>query len=359
MSQPNTYLPQLDSVRAIAIGLVILYHWFPETHPINTLPNGPLGVTLFFVLSGYLITQILLFNKTQIEQSGNIWSAYKTFMIRRALRIFPIYYLTLLVVLLLPKLRGFPAVSTDLYEHPVYYFTYLYNFLLQRTHHWADLLSPYWSLAVEEQFYVFYPLALFFTPRRYLRLLLLAMVFVGVASRGLRFFEPGEEGILTITCLDTFGLGAWWALHQQESVAVRRRLMWLGLLGGLMFGLMVFVAPPNSLVYALFFRFSMAAFSLLLVVPASVGIGGWFGKLLSNAVLRYIGKISYGLYVYHMLVPSVLMPLVLKVLQRLGVYLSDTSFRIVSLACLLAVASVSWYWIERPFNALKRHFTYR
>jgi peptidoglycan/LPS O-acetylase OafA/YrhL len=360
MNNQNGYLPQLDSVRAIAIGLVLIYHWFPETHPLNTLPNGPLGVTLFFVLSGFLITQILLQNKVQIEQDGHIWQAYKTFVIRRALRIFPIYYLTLSVILLLPHLKIFPPVVTDLYEHPAYYFGYLYNYWLQHTHHWADLLSPYWSLAVEEQFYIFYPLALFFTPRKYLPLLILGMIWIGIASRGLRFGVPGEEGVLTHTCLDTFGLGAWWALQHrtQQSTAVRHRLTWFGIGGGIVWGIMVFVVEPSSLVYALLFRFSMAAFALLLVVYASQGVGGWLGRFLSNPVLRFVGKISYGLYVYHMIVPSVLTPVLQRVLQRFGFFLNDSTFRLLSFVLLIGVAAVSWYWVEQPFNRLKKHFTY-
>lgn len=358
----HAYLPQLDTVRAIAIGLVLLFHWFPENHPINAIPNGPLGVTLFFVLSGYLITKILLKNKQQITQNTQIRTAYKTFIIRRALRIFPIYYLTLVVIWLLPNLKIFPPITTDLYQRPLYYFSYLYNFLLQNTHNWSDLLSPYWSLAVEEQFYVFWPLLIFFVPYRYLPILFGATIIGGILSRIILFFVGNDEGILTVTCLDTFGLGAWWAWQQTTNQAIERvqhRLTMLSLVGGVIFLITVFLIPPTLLAYSILFRLSMALFSLLLVVNASQGMGGWIGSIFAHRVPRYVGKISYGLYVYHMIVTSVLMPLVARVLQKFQIPLGDVSYRVLSLALLIGLASLSWYLIEQPFNNLKKHFVYR
>lgn len=97
------YIPALDGVRAIAILLVLVFHWFPEGVGINILPNGPIGVTLFFVLSGYLISNILMEQQTKAQ----FFRSFKNFVIRRALRIFPIYFLVLagLLVLKEPLLR--------------------------------------------------------------------------------------------------------------------------------------------------------------------------------------------------------------------------------------------------------------
>ena len=106
------YIPALDGVRALAILLVLLFHWFPMDHWVNILPNGPIGVTLFFVLSGYLISNILMGQ----QASGTFLHSFKNFVIRRALRIFPIYFLVLLG-LLVGKKNGIQVV-TDFYEHP-------------------------------------------------------------------------------------------------------------------------------------------------------------------------------------------------------------------------------------------------
>src|SRR5438105_11085010 len=99
MSKRAGYMPQLDSLRAFAVLLVIISHWFSRQHFLNRFAdNCILGVTLFFVLSGYLITNILLANKNVIDNGGLLGSAYKTFYIRRSLRIFPIYYLLIIIL---------------------------------------------------------------------------------------------------------------------------------------------------------------------------------------------------------------------------------------------------------------------
>ena len=96
------YIPQFDSIRAIAVLLVIIHHWFPENKVLNFLPNGPLGVNTFFVLSGFLITGILLKSRKLVESGSKGKSTvFKNFYIRRSLRIFPIYYLLLLILSLL------------------------------------------------------------------------------------------------------------------------------------------------------------------------------------------------------------------------------------------------------------------
>src|SRR5258706_16450661 len=95
------YIKQLDSVRAIAVLLVIISHWIPPYYLINKIPNGGLGVDTFFVLSGFLITWILLSNRQKAEQEDILKrSVIKNFYIRRTLRIFPIYYLVLILLLI-------------------------------------------------------------------------------------------------------------------------------------------------------------------------------------------------------------------------------------------------------------------
>src|SRR6476620_2899804 len=100
MGTNKVYYRQLDTLRAFAVGMVLLSHWFSPKHIINKYTlNGTLGVTLFFVLSGFLITGILLRTKTSIENRLSLREAFKTFYIRRSLRIFPVYYLLLFILL--------------------------------------------------------------------------------------------------------------------------------------------------------------------------------------------------------------------------------------------------------------------
>src|SRR5919199_444493 len=99
---PSGYMPQLDSLRTFAVLLVVIYHWFPIGEGINRLPNGAIGVMIFFVISGFLITRILLENRKQIDEGNTTIShTYRNFFIRRVLRIFPLYYLVITLVLIL------------------------------------------------------------------------------------------------------------------------------------------------------------------------------------------------------------------------------------------------------------------
>ena len=157
---PTGHMPQLDSLRTFAVLLVIIYHWFPTGEGINRLPNGTIGVMVFFVISGFLITRILIENRNRIETGQTrLVDTYRNFFIRRALRIFPLYYLAITVVLL-----AFPNTS-DIDDHPLYYYFYGYNILLHKTGNWADILSPFWTLGVEEQLYFVWPWIVLLTPK--------------------------------------------------------------------------------------------------------------------------------------------------------------------------------------------------
>lgn len=147
--------PSLDGLRGLAIALVILYH-------LNLVGFGWVGVQLFFVLSGFLITRLLL----ALREQPSLGSYLKIFYGRRALRIFPVYYLYLLLLLLLwwalPTAQQGPVA-----EQWRYAASYTSNWLgMTGGHQKTYFLDHFWSLPIEEQFYLFWPLLLFFTPRR-------------------------------------------------------------------------------------------------------------------------------------------------------------------------------------------------
>src|SRR5262249_38047027 len=147
----RSYIPQLDAIRAIAVILVIIHHWLPEDSWINYTPNGRLGVNTFFVLSGFLITGILLRARDRLESKPGSSPAhmFRSFYVRRTLRIFPIYYLLLTVLWLL----GDP----ELHHRPIPYISYTSNFLFFFGEYFPARLAHLWSLAVEEQFYLIWP----------------------------------------------------------------------------------------------------------------------------------------------------------------------------------------------------------
>jgi peptidoglycan/LPS O-acetylase OafA/YrhL len=351
-------MPQLDALRTFAVLLVIVYHWFPTGEGINRLPNGTIGVMIFFVLSGFLITRILLNNRNQINAGkGSLGITYRNFFVRRTLRIFPLYYLVITAVLVL-----IPQAS-DIDDHPLYYYLYGYNILLNQTGNWADVLSPFWTLGVEEQLYLVWPWIVLLTPRAYFRWVIVAMVAVGVLFRAYGYSQGQLDGVLAPASFDAFGLGALWAyMVTEQTDAIDSFLKKLSVAAALAFVGFVSLSllPGDHILVVLFQRLMISILSLFLVTSASMGVKGVGGKLLNNSILQYVGRISYGIYVFHMLVPGYIVPLFFRLTNRLGLSLTlgYWSHRLFSLAVLLVLASVSWYVFEKPINQLKRYFSY-
>ncbi len=353
------HMPQLDSLRTFAVLLVVIYHWFPTGEGINRLPNGTIGVMVFFVVSGFLITRILLGNRDRIRAGkATLGHTYRNFFVRRALRIFPLYYLIItFVYLFLPQ-------ASDIRAQPAYYYLYGYNILLHKTGNWADLLSPFWTLGVEEQLYLVWPWVVLLTPPRLFRAVIIAMISVGVLFRGYGYWNGDVDGVLTPASFDAFGLGALWAWTTTERPdTIPRFWQTLRIAAivalGLMIGLLTLL-PGDHLAVVLFQRLLISVVALWFVAGASAGFGGVGGVILNNSLLQYVGRISYGIYVFHMMVPGYAVPLLLRITNRLGVPLSPGfwSHRLLSLAVLLVLASASWYLFEKPINGLKRYFTY-
>lgn len=361
--KPETYNPQLDGIRFIAIVLVLIYHWFPLESSLNILENGPLGVTIFFVLSGFLITRILLKSRTLLSAHGFL-SVYRNFMIRRILRIFPLYYAVLLFVWFARNVDILPKIQTDLYENPLYYLLYLSNFLIASTDNWRDPLSIYWTLAVEEQFYIAWPVLMLLTPFKNLKMLIKATVFAGIIARGIFFYIGDNSGVLTPTCLDSFGLGAFWAYvlcYEEEPQPFSRAVSIATPICVILFAYFSYF-DSNMLARALLFRFSMSIIGVFFVVKATYGEGfkSVFGKFLSNSLVRYMGMISYGLYVCHMIVPALIMPAIIKLLQmKFGISLvfSQNEYVFASAVLLILTSVLSHTYFERYFMNLKSLFS--
>jgi peptidoglycan/LPS O-acetylase OafA/YrhL len=358
-------MPQLDSLRTFAVLLVVIYHWFPIGEGINRLPNGAIGVMIFFVISGFLITRILLENRKQIDEGNTTIShTYRNFFIRRVLRIFPLYYLVItLVLILIPE-------ASDIDEHPLYYYLYGYNLLLHQTGNWWDLLSPFWTLGVEEQLYLVWPWLVLLTPRSTFRWVLAAMIVFAVAFRAYGYRQGDLDGVLTPASFDAFGLGAIWAyivvVAPRSLPNYLQKLSVSAILAIIGFACLLLL-PADHILAVLLQRLLISIVSLYLVTRASIGFTGVAGKILENRTLQYVGRISYGIYVFHMLVPGYIVPLLLNIpllprtLIRLGIAptLNYWEHRIFSFIVLLAVSSVSWYAFEKPINELKRYFAYK
>lgn len=347
-------MPQLDALRGFAVLAVLFFHFIPKY--LDNSPLGWLGVRLFFVLSGFLITGILLEGR-ELVGSGSQGAGFtlRQFYARRFLRIFPIYYLVLLVL----AVAGAEGVREKLGWH----LAYLSNVRFVLDGYFAIWVGHFWSLSVEEQFYIVWPMLILFVPRRALIPLLVAAIAAGpiyrLASQWFAFSDLACE-VLLPPSLDTLGTGALLAvlLRQGAGWASGRRI-W-ALVGWTGF---IVYAGLQALDYSGYgttagFALSTTAFAACaagLIAHAAYGCTGWRRAILEFKPLLYVGTISYGLYVYHEIVSTALDRLAeTKTLQL-------SSWAAIALKFLLSflVAALSWHWYEKPINGLKRFFPMR
>jgi peptidoglycan/LPS O-acetylase OafA/YrhL len=222
-------LPLLDLLRFFAIFCVLTAH-FGTLHwlhwiGLDKLQFGSIGVCAFFVLSGFLITGILLRYRDRIDL-GEIspFDAIKAFYIRRAFRIFPAYYLILLICLI----GGVTAAS----NYYLWFVTYTTNIGRVVTENRMFPLGHFWTLAVEEQFYLIWPLFTILAPRRLVLPLILTVIFVGLATR-LILMEQLPEKILWLTitpaCFDSLGLGALLAYIRMYTNSASQKAFTVGI----------------------------------------------------------------------------------------------------------------------------------
>jgi len=202
----NIYFNQLNGLRFVAIFLVLLEHWLPN---FISYPTGHLGVVIFFVLSGFLITRILIISSIDPEKRQiGIFQKIRNFVFRRALRIFPIYFLVIIVGLI------FDIEPIRKLYH--WFFTYTPNFYIIFHKGWIGVWDHFWTLAVEEQYYLIFPFLIFLIkPKNYPHLLVL-MIIIGIFSRlSFYLFLPDSfvenywflNYVNPISALDSFGIG--------------------------------------------------------------------------------------------------------------------------------------------------------
>lgn len=330
------HLPALDGLRAVAVGLVVAYH-------AGVPVPGDLGVTTFFVLSGFLITWLLL---REFEATGNI--AMRSFYIRRSLRIFPAYTAFILFTFAVDALRGNAHPTILVIAALTYTTNYYFAF-----HAHQGSLALTWSLAVEEQFYLLWPVTLRFYLRQGMprvRRFLVAVVIAVAAWRTYLFLVVGVGTLYVYAAFDTradsLALGALLAVLARSSdfparaAAVARRPWWAIVTVAL-------IAFSRSGIsdrwhYTLGFTIDSLLVAILLVQLlqwSAHPLYSWLG----SPVARYLGRISYSLYLWHgygLAIGARLPGPVL--LQRLGGVLAG-----------IALASGSYFIIERPMLRLK------
>lgn len=357
------YIKQLDSIRAIAVILVIISHWIPKTAFINRIPNGEIGVDMFFVLSGFLITQILFNSNNQTVQFPiSKSSLLKNFYARITLRIFPIYYLTIFCLLTFSE-----ATGTHIQDAFPYFLTYTSNFYFYILQNWDGMVSHLWSLAVEEQFYLIWPWIILLSDKKYHLGIISFFIFLGIFSHYFLLHET-MSSVLTFTCFDAFGLGAllaWVTTYAKEKLkrffrsvlVVAAAALLVYLIGAMQF---------NSILIPLRTVVSLGTIVLIsYIVIYQENNALQFKIILNNRILIFLGKISYGLYLYHTLVPGLLNSKIINV--YFNPLLPDILYKkywsilylFENALLLIALAWLSFIFIEKPFLYLKKYFEYQ
>lgn len=355
MNQNNTlHVPSLDGVRAIAALMVMFFHFFQNFIATNNLTIflkhisvfGQTGVSLFFVLSGFLITRILIREK-------NSEHFFLNFYFRRSLRIFPLYYLYLIIVFFIIPIINHTDVPE--FSKQVYHWIYLQDFAI--TFNW-DYKGPlhFWSLAVEEHFYLFFPLLVYYLSQKQL---LYAVLTILISSVAVRFFlnKLGYEVFyFTFSRMDELAMGAVLAIMELKNKLTRDTAPWF-------LYLLAVISVPTVILWFLYNKDSNTAIQVLKYLLFAFCYFSTVGYLISASEtnilnrsltfkpLVYIGKISYGLYVYHGLCFHYFK----------YIYKGDNNLILFFGSFLLSIviSSISFYVFESQFLRFKDYFKYK
>jgi peptidoglycan/LPS O-acetylase OafA/YrhL len=339
------YIPELQGLRGIAVLAVVFYHCAPRlvgTWLHSASLWGWAGVNLFFVLSGFLITAILLESRSKPHY-------FRNFYARRVLRIWPIYVLLLVVVYLeAPWFIG-PSIAVAVKSAP----WLAYIFFVQNLFHLAlpPALGQTWSLAIEEQYYFLWAPLVKVLRRPWMLLTLLACVLAASPLIGSLHFKWVTE-TNTLTHLDGIAMGSLLALALHVLILSRRTWLWMGL-GGIVGGTAsaaTFAAGTALLNIALAVAFG----GVVLASIASTGAATPLNAALRRGPLAYYGRISYGLYMTHIAVFIFFGWFDV----RMDPYGAEGDLAVVAfrLTMTTLVATALWYGFESQILKLKRYF---
>jgi peptidoglycan/LPS O-acetylase OafA/YrhL len=342
----RSYFNSLDGLRALSILAVVWHHTEGETGGLALARLGFLGVDMFFVLSGFLIVTLLLRER---DRQGDI--SLRGFYLRRSLRIFPAYYGLLAVLTLIYTLKPNGRTPPGFFADLPYLLTYTINWVQS-----ASIMAIAWSLAAEEQFYLVWPPIEKWLSRRAWAVLLgilavnQAVNFLMVDGRLAAWLSPWRvPGMCQITftpiCL---GVALAHALHSPRGFRTFERLLGASWAPAAVLGVLILdlgSAPPDLTGWP---RLSIQVLMAILLGSCVIRDPHWLSPVLDNSVMRRIGVVSYGIYLYHLLG----LHLAGIVLRWSGLAFPYADFLITMLVSW-GMAELSYRFYEKPFLRLK------
>lgn len=365
--EPAFYHPELDVLRFFAFLAVFFHHALPGERSVylgNGLSfsatqwvlaakeAGAYGVDLFFVLSSYLITELLL-----REHASRGRFSISAFYVRRALRIWPLYFTFLaatifVVPILLPNDQFGPI-------YIVAFALFIGNWACASYGLPFSVASPLWSVSVEEQFYLGWPLSLRLFGIKRIKLLAVLMLGLALATRifmAAYGFEHPAVWCNTLARLDPIAVGAILAFSLggravQISSVSRVLLCGVAVAGFLLVARYLSQAGPTSVI-----TYTFTALASVLLLVSVLKTDAPLLRVAPFSWLVYLGRISYGLYVFHLLALALIAGL--SSVPLLGISLNFERRLIFSFLLTISLAAISYRWLEHPFLRLKKRFTY-
>jgi peptidoglycan/LPS O-acetylase OafA/YrhL len=364
----RAHLPALDGLRGIAVLLVVMLHLTMQIHKPSGLTfvlkrvffYGWSGVDLFFVLSGFLITGIL-------ADAKGTTNYFRVFYARRMLRILPLYYGALLVVFVTPYLVSTPGMARFLvpFNDQLWYWFYLQN-VHPLPQPFVGLVGHFWTLAIEEQFYLVWPVIILLLSRKSALWVCATILPFSMAYRAFTSYVMPELGSYTATFahLDGLAVGSALALLYRTPGAtdwIKRRLPFITAvsLAGM---LILYTAPIRPAKHVLQGTFVALTYGCLLVYAVEQHHGS-LASFLRSKVMRFFGRYSYGMYVLHIPLISIGVTLTGLTPGRLRFFGSELTGALLFIAFFLGVVTVAAWMTynvyEKRFLRLKRRFVYR
>ncbi len=389
--QPLKYFPAFDGVRGLFCILIISHHW------VMPYLQGPFTfmwwlLQVFFMLSAYLITRILLYDKTRMEPKA----LFKRFYTRRILRIFPLYFFYVILIgglLLLAGMTKQGALNPDVIyfkQNWGYLFTYTYNFaeignyFREINYIPAPLFSHLWSLSLEEQFYFIFPVAIVFLPFNYLKRFVVVFIVAAPFVRFISYYvlndinpDPHWLGLIsvrnTLFQLDTLAYGMAIAIFDTSKFKNSVKLF----IGVFVFWVIYTFVSAHYIVESgsaknihaaikeytfmtyhmnYVFYFTLTNFMCALLVVTVVNNTA-ITRLFTNKPAIFLGRISYGIYVWHyfvmLLSAGILHPIIGSHVKYIGNFWAELGMYLFYLGLLVLVAHLSYKYIEVYFIKLK------
>jgi peptidoglycan/LPS O-acetylase OafA/YrhL len=372
----NKRNPYMDGLRGLAILMVMIAHfnheqllkeYYPSIGPVITkiALMGLTGVDLFFVLSGFLITGIIL----KYAKSQNF---LLSFYVRRFLRIFPLYYLVLFFLfVVLPCFVSFDVSTKEVGRQQVYLWTYLSNLPLGQLNWDSEMfgLGHFWSLAVEEHFYLVWP-AIIIIFRHHLKKICFIWAITSFAAGIVVAILLGDGYQVPLLSWSTIhhsgglALGGLCAIYYREGyfvdrIAVLKKMTVVCLLFFIALSLVPRVIIPRLEIFI--YPFASLFYAGLLIVGLYSTSGNIINRIIGHKYLQGIGIISYGLYVYHGVLwqsYEKIFPVAAFIDHLKLPFLGLLAFPLLSMSATVVVAFISWHLYEKRVLKLKKYFNY-